>query len=132
MSISFNRGFGAQAIFTAASYISQLAQIKPRWHHLVPDRAHVMHNRFPECFGSTTSLSESMKKPTLNCFIDLINVILHVDTMTCMIWYWCPCTCIVVSLVNCNNSSVIIYTWRVLPTKLYWLFILWLVHFMSY
>jgi len=36
--------------------------------------------------------------------------------MTCMIWYWCPCTCILLSLMDCNNASVIIYTWSLLPT----------------
>jgi len=35
--------------------------------------------------------------------------------MSCMIWYWCPCKCILYSLMTCNNSSL-------LPTKLYWLF----------
>ena len=41
-------------------------------------------------------------------FINLINAILHVFYMTCMVWYWCPCKCILVSLLNCNNSIVII------------------------
>ena len=38
--------------------------------------------------------------------IGLINAILYVFSMTCMIWYWCPCKCILLSLMNCNNSSV--------------------------
>ena len=69
---------------------------------------------------------ETLKRPLLLpigfcIFIDLINAILNVFSMTCMSWYWCPCTRILLSLMNCNNSSVLIYTWSLLPTKLYWL-----------
>jgi len=38
----------------------------------------------------------------LYLFIDQINVILHVFSMTCMIWYWCPCKCMLLSIMKCN------------------------------
>ena len=43
--------------------------------------------------------------------------IFHVFYMTCMIWYWCPCKCILLSLMICNSYMGAWRTWRRPPTS---------------
>ena len=63
------------------------------------------------------SLNQTYKKHILTSRVYMYGYLLD---FTCMIWFWCPCKCYSLWW-HATTLVSFIYTWSLLPAKLYWL-----------